>query len=91
MRIVCPTCNAAYNIASNKIPPGRGASATCKKCGGKIVIEARAEKIESVEFQSDTLSNPGQGSPRQIEIIYEKAIAGIEQEEKGIESPPSIG
>ena len=53
MRIVCPTCNAAYNIASNKIPPGRVASTTCKKCGGKIVIESRAEKVESEDFEFD--------------------------------------
>jgi len=39
MQILCPTCNARYQIAEDKISQGKRATATCKKCGGRIVIE----------------------------------------------------
>lgn len=43
-KIVCPTCKASYTVARNKIPQMRRAVATCKKCGGRIVIEPKKEK-----------------------------------------------
>ena len=46
MNITCPTCNAIYNIPSHKIPVGKKASAKCKKCGGRIVVEAKVEKTK---------------------------------------------
>jgi predicted Zn finger-like uncharacterized protein len=36
--IVCPHCNSTYRIPESKIP-AKGGTATCKKCGGRIVIE----------------------------------------------------
>jgi len=45
MKIVCPTCNARYDIPGDQIPQGRTLVETCKNCGGQIVTE-----IE--EFQS---------------------------------------
>ncbi len=44
MQIVCPTCNAAYKISESKIPE-KGAKATCKKCGGKIVVKPLASSV----------------------------------------------
>jgi predicted Zn finger-like uncharacterized protein len=38
MQIVCPTCNTTYNIRSNRLPKTK-ATAKCKKCGGKLIIE----------------------------------------------------
>jgi len=53
MKIVCPTCNTIYKIPGDTIPSGKRAVATCKKCGGKIVIEpkveARSERITEAE------------------------------------------
>lgn len=46
MKITCLTCKAVYNIPSHKIPEGKKASAKCKKCGDKIVVEAKIEKIK---------------------------------------------
>jgi predicted Zn finger-like uncharacterized protein len=43
MRVVCPTCNTGYRIPTAKVPPGKKAAATCKKCGGRISIEHRVE------------------------------------------------
>ena len=40
-RIVCPTCKATYTVPRNKLPQGKRAVATCKRCGGKIVIEPK--------------------------------------------------
>lgn len=44
MKVVCPTCNASYKIPGGRIPSGRKAVATCKRCGGKIVIEPGPER-----------------------------------------------
>jgi predicted Zn finger-like uncharacterized protein len=41
MEIVCPTCNTEYTISNQKTPLER-TLATCKKCGGQIVMEAHA-------------------------------------------------
>jgi predicted Zn finger-like uncharacterized protein len=46
MKVLCPHCNVTYRIISTKIPQGRRVVATCKKCGGKIVIEPSATKKE---------------------------------------------
>jgi predicted Zn finger-like uncharacterized protein len=37
MKIICPQCNTTYNITDSKIPE-KGAVASCKRCGNKIVI-----------------------------------------------------
>jgi predicted Zn finger-like uncharacterized protein len=44
MKLICPTCNASYKIPDDTIPSGRRAVATCKRCGGKIVIEPGPER-----------------------------------------------
>lgn len=43
MRVICPTCNTGYRIPRERIPPGKKAVATCKKCGGRISIERPVE------------------------------------------------
>lgn len=51
MKIICPTCNAVYNIPNDKIPVGKRFSATCKKCGGKIVKEPKPDILEQNNVQ----------------------------------------
>jgi exopolysaccharide/PEP-CTERM locus tyrosine autokinase len=49
IRVVCPNCNARYNVASDtrdRIPKGTRATAICKKCSGQIVIESNPNSIE---------------------------------------------
>jgi len=36
--VSCPSCNTSYRIPRTRVPQKRGV-ATCRKCGGKIVIE----------------------------------------------------
>ncbi len=55
MKIICPQCNASYNIPNNKIPKKR-AVATCKNCGGKIVIEPSAESHVEPLIPSEKVS-----------------------------------
>jgi predicted Zn finger-like uncharacterized protein len=57
MKTVCPTCNTVYNIPDNKIPPGKSAVATCRKCGGKIVIER------------GTLPHPDKGAQAEVSSV----------------------
>jgi predicted Zn finger-like uncharacterized protein len=56
MQILCPTCNAKYRIASNKIPQGKRAKATCKKCGGRILIEPSIEQDQICISQAEPVS-----------------------------------
>lgn len=39
MEVICPMCNSKYNISEERIPHGKRGTATCKRCGGSIVIE----------------------------------------------------
>ena len=40
MQIVCPMCNTEYKISSDKIPE-KPVQASCKKCGGKFLVEPK--------------------------------------------------
>ena len=67
MEIVCPTCNEKYYVSDDKIPRGKKASTTCKKCGGKIVIETSRndQQDDSFDFKSEPLPSDGhEGSPQ---------------------------
>ena len=68
MEIVCPTCNKRYNISEDKIPQGKRASATCKNCGCKIVIESRQDDQpdNSFKFKSAPKLQDGSESSPQI-------------------------
>ena len=48
MKIVCPTCNARYDIPGDQIPQGRTLVETCKNCGGQIVAD-----IEEFQFMRE--------------------------------------
>jgi predicted Zn finger-like uncharacterized protein len=82
MRIICPTCNAIYKIPDTKIPQTRRAEATCKKCGGRIVIEPASTKSPGVARQAEpdwrqTTPSPQMSAPssatqaREFEFIRE--------------------
>jgi predicted Zn finger-like uncharacterized protein len=43
MQIVCPSCNASYNIPDGKIPDGKKVTATCKKCGNRFAVSSPAK------------------------------------------------
>ena len=53
MEIICPTCNAGYNIPEKKLPPSK-AVAKCKKCDGSITIDPA--KAASPEIAAATPS-----------------------------------
>ena len=38
MKITCPSCSAVYSISKEKLPAAK-ALATCRKCGGSIIID----------------------------------------------------
>ena len=42
--IVCPSCNNTYKMLEKKIPP-KGGTATCKRCGGHIVIKGLGKSV----------------------------------------------
>jgi len=56
MQILCPTCNAKYRIANNKIPQGKRATAACKKCGGRILIEPSIRQDQICISQPEPVS-----------------------------------
>jgi predicted Zn finger-like uncharacterized protein len=55
--IVCPACNNAYKIPESKIPP-KGATATCKKCGGSIFIQGLQRGVSGVVNGFPTATKP---------------------------------
>ena len=57
MEITCPTCNARYNVPNDKIPEGKKVSAKCKKCGGRIVVEAKVEKAKTATPKKEPLNS----------------------------------
>lgn len=57
MQIICPSCNAAYNIREHRIPPGKRGSATCKKCGHKMIIQVQDQYTMSTEPAAEGLPN----------------------------------
>jgi predicted Zn finger-like uncharacterized protein len=48
MKIICPTCNARYDIPADEIPRGKSPAVTCKNCGGQIIAE-----IEEFQFVTE--------------------------------------
>jgi len=48
MKIVCPTCNARYDIPADEISQGTSPAVTCKNCGGQIEAD-----IEEFQFMAE--------------------------------------
>lgn len=46
MKITCPTCRNVYDVPKHKIPAGKKVSAKCKQCGGRIVLEMKADETK---------------------------------------------
>jgi len=63
MQILCPACNARYRIAENKISQGKRATATCKKCGGRIIIEKSLGQDQICISQAEPVSISTPPSP----------------------------
>ena len=64
MEITCPTCNASYNISDDKIPEGKKVSAKCKKCGGRIVVEASVKKARPAAPEAELVISMEDNKPR---------------------------
>jgi len=54
MQIVCKQCNATYTFSENKLPKDKTATAQCKQCGYKIIInpDASSSKPPAAAFTS---------------------------------------
>lgn len=73
MEIICPTCNAVYNMPQNKIPKQR-ASAKCKKCGGKIVVEPNELTQAEQVVQEETVREPIPSESQEELSVADQAI-----------------
>lgn len=51
MDIVCDQCQSRFKIPDEKLPPGKTATLTCKKCKNKIQVKAPAKAPEQVPFE----------------------------------------
>jgi predicted Zn finger-like uncharacterized protein len=62
MKLICPKCGAKYTIQDQNIPK-RAATATCKKCEGKIKISPAAKHMErNKHIQSQSQPSEGEKS-----------------------------
>ena len=68
MNIICPTCNKTYLIRDDKLSTRR-AKATCKNCGGMIVIESSGDVWTGREEKSPA------GRGQDIRTSADNAIA----------------
>ena len=57
MQIVCPMCNTEYKISSDSIPE-KPVQASCKKCGGKFLVEPKQEQDMILDAQMVSESAP---------------------------------
>lgn len=58
MQIVCPMCNTAYKISTENIPE-KSVQASCKKCGGKFLVEPKMgqDMILDAQMVSDSAAS----------------------------------
>jgi len=78
MKITCPTCNLVYNLPSHKIPKGENASAKCKKCGGRIVVEAKVEETKPIILEADHASkNEVKAAAKEVAAIRNRTPNGV--------------
>jgi predicted Zn finger-like uncharacterized protein len=64
MRVTCPSCQAAYNIDDQRIPPG-GAKLKCSRCQTLIPVRAAApaDPPPGIRFQEGAVPLPGLAGP----------------------------
>lgn len=67
MEIICSICNTKYNIPDERIPHGKRGTATCKKCGGSIIIEPiKGDEYENGPPDPGSITTDGLENPYQI-------------------------
>jgi predicted Zn finger-like uncharacterized protein len=102
MEIICPSCNASYNIPEKKFPSSK-AVAQCKKCGGNITIDSgkvassNGAGVTPTGLQPDTPKSPPvpPAEPRLREIFEAypelQALAGEKFDLTAILTPTKKG
>ena len=76
MEIICPTCNSSYKIADNKIPPGKRIATTCRRCGGKIVIDTRPGPVRDEGVQAEPVAGSAPPPPEKTAPAISTEAAG---------------
>ena len=67
MQIVCPMCNAEYKISSDRIAE-KSVQASCKKCGGKFLVEP--ERGQDLFLDAQMVSDSAPATPVAGEADY---------------------
>jgi len=58
VQIICPSCNTAYHIRENRVPPGKKGAAICKKCGHKMIIQVHDQYAMRTEPAAEDPHHP---------------------------------
>jgi predicted Zn finger-like uncharacterized protein len=66
MRIVCPSCSAAYDVADSLLTPGR--TVRCARCGGEWVARKVEAPLVNVEAPLVTVEAPLVREPEPEEL-----------------------
>lgn len=72
MKILCSQCNATYIIKDNNIPRAKNMAVTCKKCGGRIVLDRASTQPAKMTdgAHRPAMSPTSQASPAQpVEVL----------------------
>ena len=67
MQIVCPMCNAEYKISSDRLPE-KPVQASCKKCGGKFLVEPK--QGQGMILDAQMVSDSAPETPAVAEAAY---------------------
>jgi len=67
MKILCSQCNTTYIVKDNNIPRAKKMAVTCKKCGGRIVLDPGSTQSGKMAGGTHHQSMPpiSQASPAQ--------------------------
>ncbi len=79
MQVICPMCNAEYKVATNK-SPGKPVQATCRRCGGKFLIEPSVGQsmTPSAEMVADVAPSTPPGSESNWTTSTRRDLSGSE-------------
>ena len=67
MQIVCPMCNSEYKISSDRMPQ-KPVQASCKKCGGKFLVEP--EQGQDMILDAQMVAESAAATPAASEAEY---------------------
>lgn len=77
MQVICPMCNAEYKVAGDKVP-GKPVQATCRRCGGKFLVEPNVGQsmMLAAKMVADVAPSPPPASDSNLTTSARRDLPG---------------